>query len=152
MEKKEELVALKLRKREELLRDFNIHRKACNIILDESFLRVALTDSDVIRNVTNEFAHVKENVLTKQIMESVNYVESLYTTAKKAMPNIQIQPIVTDLVKTLRESDNYYDEEQTTIETEIDQYISERIPFGVGTINDSPKDLRILLALLDTVG
>ena len=100
-------VALKLQNREGLLCDFNTYRKACNIIVDGNFLRIALTDSDVIRNVTNEFAHVKENVISEQIMESVNYVESLYAAVQRAMPNLEIQPIVTDLVKTLRESDNY---------------------------------------------
>ena len=84
----------KLEQRKKDLANFNTFRKCLHVLLNEDFLEIALLDSAILCDLTNEFAHVKESVCTEQIMNTVSYVESLFHAAQKGLPDYDIQAIV----------------------------------------------------------
>ena len=83
-------------------------------------------------------------------MENVENVKDLYEAASKSYPKLDIQKVVLELTKTLRESEDYFDKKDSSVEKSIDAHIDEQIPEG-NNIATAPTDYRILLSYLDSM-
>ena len=137
-----------LETREGHVKEFNGFRKCLCVLLNDSFLHIALIDPSIIRELTNKYAHVSSSVISDQIMDSVSYAEDLYKTANEDLPNINVQQVVSDLSKTLYKSNDYFESEDLTVKKTIDNHIEGRVNKDAN-IAFSAADYRVLLSVLD---
>ena len=133
------------------LADYNLLKKCLHILLNDDYLEMVVIRPEVLRNVTNIYAHVKGDVCNEQIRQTIQYVEALYE-------RVELRPIkgnIEDLVNTLNdilqhEDDFYFKWEDSRVEHLIDNHINGELD----KYNEDLKnytDMRMLLEHLDSL-
>ena len=118
--------------------------------MDDSIFVMSLIDRTIIRNLTNEYAHVKSSVVTQQILDTAGYAKDLYKSAGKSYPNMDIQEVVRKMAITLQRSEDYFQKKEDSVERSINECIGTQVSLE-GNISSAPVDYRILLSYLDSL-
>ena len=132
------------------LEDYNQLKKCLTILLNDDYLELVVIRSEVLRDITNVYAHVKHEVLNKQIQQTIQHVQELFKRVKLTPEKENIDVLVKDLNDVLyREDDFYFTSGDSSVERLIDEHL-------LGELNkcdelDSYTDMCLLLERLDAL-
>ena len=133
------------------LKAYNLVKKCLEILLNDDYLEMVVIRPEVLRNVTNIYAHVKDEVCNEQIKQTIQYVEALYERVKLRPIKGNIEDLVNSLNDILhREDEFYFKWENSRVEHMIDNHINGELE----KYNDDLKnytDMRMLLEHLDSL-
>ena len=117
--------------RSSVLHEFNVLRKALNIVLDESLLQLAILGDSLLRKATNYFAH-KKNDKSDIVLDALKWAQEVIEKAGMSddadadadAGAFDIQKETDKLVLLLYDSDDYFDKRDQTIELAVDNYLA----------------------------
>ena len=132
------------------LEDYNQLKKCLTILLNDDYLEMVVIRSEVLRDITNVYAHVKHEVLNEQIQQTIQHVQELFKRVKLTPEKENIDVLVKDLNDVLyREDDFYFTSGDSSVERLIDEHL-------LGELNKcdelvSYTDMCLLLERLDAL-
>ncbi len=133
---------------------FNYIRKALDILLSDNIVKMALFTSSPVRDVCNFFAHPPGDANTESF-DVVNRLPEFSKQCPHPMDEYQAEMYKGDMKKLghlVYNSDKYYDEKRSDLESAIDNHLKSWI-----NLENSPlempenADARILLTWLEKV-
>lgn len=106
---------------------------------------------EVLRNVTNIYAHVKGEVINEQIQQTIQHVQELFEKVKLTPIKGNIKDLVNNLNDILHREDPFYFESgSSSVERMIDEHIQSELDKCDGDLTYY-TDMQMLLEHLDSL-
>ena len=138
------------KKRKELLRQFNVFRKCLQILLDEKLCRMTILKDSIIGDLTNDYAHTKDEVDTDSLSDPI---QEFFETANRPDSKERLETYQTLVDRLSSDSflgDAYYDNGETTIEKLVDDFMVRHAPQAQDSnVRNHNRDYLVLLVQME---
>ena len=122
-----------------------------DIMLDDDVNEMAICESSLLRALTNDYAHMNEELQKFSSTEHISNVDELFKSAKKPMPDFDYKDRLERLAAKLYEKDDYYLKGESTIERSVDDLVEKNVASVMAFSSHSTSDVQILLARFESL-
>ena len=133
------------------LEDYNLLKICLTVLLNDDYLEMAVLRSQLLRDVTNIYAHVKDNVINEQIRETAQHVQELFKRVELMPEKRNIDGLMNGLSDILHcEGDFYFASGDSSVECMIDEHLLTQLDKYDNDLAGY-TDMRMLLERLDSL-
>lgn len=143
--------------RKRCLTDLNNLRACLEILLKEEVLEMAISKDVIFKKLIGaykqSFADKQDESSISKAAESLDSIRNLWKEEGRAVPQKDSRTIIDGLLDAIRTNDEYYDKNETIVETIIDNHIGQIVARQSqdGNTETKEQELAVLLSMFDSL-